>query len=90
MRNTYGQTNLQIRSRFLDEIPQSMLIEQPAAYWTMYSLKNYFTQWIKGNTIKLASQDRVQLFSSYQPSTPPATKKTLLSDRIKNKIANTI
>lgn len=65
MRNTYGQTNIQIRSRFLDEIPTNLVIEQQASYWTTNQAKTYFTQWIKGKNPETSS-DHVQTFCSYE------------------------
>jgi len=63
-RNTYGQTNVQIRSRFLDEIPPNFVIEQPANYWSLSQTKTYFTQWIKGDSPQTFNSDHVQTFSS--------------------------
>ena len=64
IRNTYGQTNVQIRSRFLDEIPPNFIIEQPANYWSLSQTKTYFTQWIKGNSPQSFDSSHVQTFSS--------------------------
>lgn len=65
-RSTYGQTNVQIRSRFLDEIPTNFVIEQTAHYWSHNQAKTYFTQWIKGNSPTSINTDHVQTFGSYQ------------------------
>lgn len=63
-RNTYGQTNIQIRSRFLDEIPTNLVIQQAANYWSQGQAKTYFTQWIKGNQpTQSINADHVQTFS---------------------------
>ena len=73
-RNTYGQTNVQIRSRFLDEIPSNFVIEQPANYWSQSQAKTYFTQWIKGSALEAIDMDHVQTFSSYQQPAPSVKK----------------
>ncbi len=76
IRNTYGQTNVQIRSRFLDEIPPNFVIEQSANYWSNSQAKNYFTQWIKGNEPQAIDPDNVQTFSSYQKPIQSTTKSS--------------
>lgn len=89
-RSTYGQTNVQIRSRFLDEIPSNFVIEQPANYWSQNQAKTYFTQWIKGNTPESLDTDHVQTFSSHQQLAATASKQkttktsTFNSDSSKN------
>lgn len=41
-RNTFGQTSMQICSRFLDEIPSYMLNKQNAISWTPYDFADFF------------------------------------------------
>lgn len=47
LRSTYGQTNIQCRSRFIEEIDPELILEQSAGYWSIYQAKNFFTQWIE-------------------------------------------
>ena len=76
-RSTYGQTNVQIRSRFLDEIPSNFVIEQAAHYWSQSQAKTYFTQWIKGSNPTSIDTDHVQTFGSYaKPSADKGISKT--------------
>ncbi len=63
-RSTYGQTNVQIRSRFVDEIPTDLVLEQPAIYWSVSQIKNYFKQWITGTEVKIFNADHVQTFAA--------------------------
>lgn len=71
-RNTYGQTNVQLQSRFLDEIPNNLLIQQPATYWSTSQFKTFFQQWLKGNTPQPVSAHHVQTFSQYIPPHAPS------------------
>lgn len=87
IRNTYGQTNVQIRSRFLDEIPTHCIIEQHANYWTPSQTKTYFTQWIKGHN-PANSSSHVQTFSSYQK--PTATMAPKMVQPIRSKSTSTV
>lgn len=66
-RSTYGQTNMQVPSRFLDEIPTNLIIEQEATYWSQSQCKTYFTQWVKGNKPESINTDHVQTFSYNRP-----------------------
>src|SRR3989339_529045 len=66
-RSTYGQTNIQVPSRFLDEIPTNLIIEQQATYWSQSQCKTYFTQWIKGNSPIAVDSDHVQTYSYNKP-----------------------
>ncbi|MDP3788264.1 MAG: 3'-5' exonuclease [Candidatus Chromulinivorax sp.] len=75
-RNTYGQTNVQIRSRFLDEIPPHFVIEQPANYWSQNQAKTYFTQWIKGNAPQAIDTDHVYTYSSAHTPSYQTSAKT--------------
>lgn len=75
-RSTYGQTNIQTPSRFIDEIPTNLIIDQQANYWNQSQSKSYFTQWIKGNTPQATNSDTVQTFSYNRPvakTTPTGT-----------------
>ena len=45
-RQTYGQMEQQISSRFLDEIPESSCKSAQAQQWQQYEVNNFFTQWI--------------------------------------------
>jgi len=71
-RSTYGQTNVQVPSRFLDEIPPNLIIDQQATYWSQSQCKTYFTQWIKGASPQAINNDHVQTFS-YNRTTKPST-----------------
>ena len=64
-RNTYGQTNVQIRSRFLDEIPNHLIIEQTANFWTQTQARSFFTQWLQGHKPATLNSDHVQTFTHY-------------------------
>lgn len=45
-RQTYGQMEQQIGSRFLDEVPESSCKSAQAQQWQQYEVNNFFTQWI--------------------------------------------
>lgn len=45
-RNTFGQMTLQRPSRFLQEIPQHLIIEQNVAHWSKSQFATFFTQWL--------------------------------------------
>ncbi len=45
-RQTYGQMEQQIGSRFLDEVPVSSCKAAQAQQWQQYEVNNFFTQWI--------------------------------------------
>ena len=45
-RQTYGQMEQQISSRFLDEVPTSACKSAQAQQWQQYEVNNFFTQWI--------------------------------------------
>ena len=76
-RNTYGQTNIQIPSRFLDEIPAKFLIDQPATYWSRSQFSSYFKQWLKGNNPQPRSDEHVKTFSTYIPKNPAVKKEKI-------------
>lgn len=76
-RNTYGQTNVQVSSRFLDEISPNLLIEQPATYWSTSQFKTYFKQWIKGHSPQTPATDHVKTFSQYIPKNVVKKEKKL-------------
>jgi len=82
-RNTYGQTNIQVRSRFLDEIPGNMVIEQSAAYWSSSQCETYFTQWIKGNSPQAFQNDSVQTFSRSRSTVTAASPAKLTQSKFK-------
>lgn len=44
-RQTYGQMEQQIASRFLDEVPHASCKFEQAQNWQQYDVNNYFTQW---------------------------------------------
>jgi len=67
-RNTYGQTNIQQASRFLEEIPSSLLIQQSASYWNRTQFATFFQQWALGS-MPLASTTRTQTFHKPQAAT---------------------
>ncbi len=67
MRTTYGQTNMQIRSRFIDEIPAQLIIEQPANYWTSSQIRTYFSHWIQGKALDHVDTNQVKTYAQYQP-----------------------
>ena len=75
-RSTYGQTNMQVPSRFLDEIPANLIIDQAATYWTQTQCKTYFTQWVKGNSPQAVDATHVQTFSYNRPMTTPSSSST--------------
>lgn len=76
-RNTYGQTNVQIRSRFLDEIPSHFVIEQLASYWSQNQAKTYFTQWVAGKAPQAIDADHVYTYGSSQtPSYQTSAKRS--------------
>ena len=45
-RQTYGQMEQQVSSRFLDEIPTKYCKFEQAQQWQQYEVNNYFTQWV--------------------------------------------
>jgi DNA helicase II / ATP-dependent DNA helicase PcrA len=45
-RQTYGQMEQQISSRFLDEVPTSACKFAQAQQWQQYEVNNFFTQWV--------------------------------------------
>lgn len=45
-RQTYGQMEQQIGSRFLDEVPEASCKSAQAQQWQQYEVNNFFTQWI--------------------------------------------
>lgn len=80
-RNTYGQTSMQQASRFLEEIPTSLLIAQSANYWNRTQFATFFTQWAQGS-MPLASTSRTQTYSK-PPIQANATPKSSGSDKQK-------
>jgi len=45
-RYTYGQTNDQLRSRFLDEIPAKLAPVQDCSHMNSYQMKIFFAEWL--------------------------------------------
>lgn len=50
-RNTFGQMTVQQPSRFLQEIPSSLLQREEAKHWSKSQFTTFFTQWISQATL---------------------------------------
>ncbi len=74
-RNTYGQTNMQMRSRFLDEIPNNLVVEQSGNFWNKTQMKTFFQAWISGNTLPEKTEGSVQTFGKTAHSEHATQKK---------------
>lgn len=65
-RYAYGQTNEQLRSRFIDEMPQKLIPIQDCSHSTEYQAKLYLSDWLGVTTHK-----QVQTFGPSRQTTPP-------------------
>ena len=54
-RNTFGQMTLQRPSRFLQEIPQHLIIKQSVAHWSKSQFNTMFQQWMSNNATPTVS-----------------------------------
>ncbi|MFT6765377.1 MAG: DNA helicase-2/ATP-dependent DNA helicase PcrA, partial [Alteromonas naphthalenivorans] len=71
-RQTYGQMEQQIPSRFLDEIPTSSCKSAQAQQWQQYEVNNFFTQWVGLRQ----SNSEVFTFSPRKEPTPRPLQST--------------
>ena len=60
-RYTYGQTNEQLRSRFIDEMPKELTPTQDCSYTALYQSSAMFKEWLGGEGIMPAPEKRVHL-----------------------------
>ncbi len=65
-RNVYGKMDQQRPSRFLNEIPQHLMIQQEAAHWSKSSFATFFQEWIN-------NQKAAKAQATYQSRTTQTT-----------------
>lgn len=58
-RNTFGKLDQQRPSRFLQEIPKNLLLEQEAAHWSKSSFITFFQEWVAGKQQKTVQKNIV-------------------------------
>jgi len=73
-RNSFGQTNAQFSSRFLEEIPRHMIFEQSAQRWSKQQFITYFTSWVTSSlTPPVPKNEFAQTFSFSQQEQQSST-----------------
>ena len=85
-RNSFGQTNTQFPSRFLEEIPSNLVFQQSSHRWSKEQFVTYFTSWISSDSTPPMPQNSfAQAYpypqnthsnSSYSPLTSAHSTKT--------------
>jgi DNA helicase-2/ATP-dependent DNA helicase PcrA len=69
-RNVFGKLDEQRASRFLQEIPNNLVLRQPAAHWSRAGFQTFLQDWIDQRNINTSKEtSTVQSWSSKQNNT---------------------
>ncbi|MBP6891989.1 UvrD-helicase domain-containing protein [Candidatus Babeliales bacterium] len=79
-RNTFGKLDQQRPSRFLQEIPRNLMLQQEAAHWSKSSFITFFQEWISGKQQKTVQKNSApQILQSETATSFSANIKRLQS-----------
>jgi DNA helicase-2/ATP-dependent DNA helicase PcrA len=84
-RNTYGQMEHQIPSRFLDEIPSNLAKVEDCSHWQQRHMQTYFSEWLNLKQQIIAPSIMTFGFSQKEKTAPvkAQSKKSNLTSKTK-------
>ena len=86
-RNSFGQTNSQFPSRFLEEIPDHLTFKQSSNRWSKKQFVTYFTSWITSpNTPPVPKNSFAQAYAYPNQANSTPTRSTFTTGAIRKKI----
>ena len=74
-RNTFGKLDQQRPSRFLQEIPKNLMLQQEAAHWSKSAFVTFFQEWVTGSPQKKVQKNIVA--QVFQPETTTSFSPTI-------------